>query len=137
MISKITRNAHVYWLETVVDQTLTIILLSCFFSPVTKLVLSLSQIDLLPLFSTFVTHPVHILQCAQFPPQVDLPCFLSFIILMMISVTMMINNNDTPIVPKFSMIQANIIPPPFSRFVNITIQNPIFVCKKNDNRSYK
>jgi len=48
----------------------------------------------------------HILQPAQFPPQLDFPCFLSFIIVLIIRTTAKISISDTTIEPKLSEINA-------------------------------
>ena len=55
--------------------------------------------------ASFPRHEVHILQCAQFPPQVDLPCFLSLIIVWIIPATIRISTSVTRIVPIFAINQ--------------------------------
>lgn len=65
-------------------------------------------------------------QWAQLQPQLDLPFFLSFTSLRMMSTTMRSNTVEIRIVPIFSVIHANISPTPFcyvyglSGFANYT-----------------
>jgi len=63
---------------------------------------SFSQFDLL-----LSAQEWHILQWAQFPPQLDLPARLSLISFRMIPVTAKIRISDTMIFPMFCAIQKN------------------------------
>ena len=53
---------------------------------------------------------LHILQCAQFPPQQDFPCFLSLIMETMIPATIRIIKSAMHTVPKFDIIHVTISP---------------------------
>ena len=50
----------------------------------------------------------HIPQCAQFPPQEEIPFFLSFTSLKITAVTMAMRINDTTIFPIFAVIHVTI-----------------------------
>ena len=55
-------------------------------------------------------------QCAQFAPQVDLPCFLHFLRYTTIAATTAIKTSATTIVDRFSAKNVNMINPPYSVF---------------------
>ena len=70
-------------------------------------------LHLLPHIQSLWQEP-HAPQWAQFPPQEDFPCFLSFRSCTIIKATIPHRIRDTRIVPQFAANHANIAMTPFS-----------------------
>lgn len=67
-------------------------------------------------FLAALWHEPCMAQCAQFAPQVDLPCFLHFLKYTTIAAITAIKTRATTIVDRFSAKNVNMINPPYSVF---------------------
>ena len=67
-------------------------------------------------FFAALWHEPCMAQCAQFAPQVDLPCFLHFLKYTTIAAITAIKTRATTIVDRFSAKNVNMINPPCSVF---------------------